>query len=354
MGFGALPPEVNSGRMYVGPGPATLLAASAGWEWLAIELHSAASGYQSVISGLTDESWMGPAAVSMAAAVSPYLSWIRATAGRCEETATRATAAAAAYETAFAMTVPPPMVVANRGQLATLIATNFLGQNTPAIAATEAEYSEMWAKDAAAMYNYAASSATASSFSTFTPPPQTTNPSGLGGRAGTAGAQAGTGTGTSANPASMRLISSVPQALQGLSTPGSSSGLGISGMGMTHSAEVASGLGSDAGDSGGFDFGAPADPWAGADGGAAAGLGQADSIGYLSVPPGWADMLSVDTSVPVLDANVMPGGWGAMPSAGTSHVSKLPLGGMVGREAEGVVQRVGFRSSLVMRSSVAG
>ncbi len=34
MDFGALPPEVNSGRMYVGPGPATLLAASAdGMRW---------------------------------------------------------------------------------------------------------------------------------------------------------------------------------------------------------------------------------------------------------------------------------------------------------------------------------
>lgn len=54
MDFGALPPEVNSGRMYIEPGPATLLAASAGWEGLAAELHAAAGGYQSVISGLTD------------------------------------------------------------------------------------------------------------------------------------------------------------------------------------------------------------------------------------------------------------------------------------------------------------
>jgi len=35
------------------------------------------------------------------------------------------------------------------------IATNILGQNTPAIAATEAQYMEMWAQDAAAMYGYA-------------------------------------------------------------------------------------------------------------------------------------------------------------------------------------------------------
>jgi PPE-repeat protein len=47
------------------------------------------------------------------------------------------------------------------------MATNFLGQNTPAIAATEAHYAEMWAQDAAAMYGYAGSSATASQVTPF-------------------------------------------------------------------------------------------------------------------------------------------------------------------------------------------
>jgi len=56
MDFGALPPEVNSARMYLGPGPATLLAASAGWESLGAELQSTSVGYQSAISTLTDES----------------------------------------------------------------------------------------------------------------------------------------------------------------------------------------------------------------------------------------------------------------------------------------------------------
>jgi hypothetical protein len=147
MDFGALPPEVNSGRMYLGPGPGTLLAASAGWESLAAELNATASGYQSVISSLTDEAWLGPTSMSMAASVTPYMSWMTATAEQCEQAATQATAAAAAYETAYAMTVPPPLIVANRAQLMTLIATNIFGQNTPAIMATEAEYSEMWAQD---------------------------------------------------------------------------------------------------------------------------------------------------------------------------------------------------------------
>ena len=98
----------------------------------------------------------------MAAAVAPYTTWMSMTGAKAEQAASQAAAAAGAFEAAFAMTVPPPEVAANRTQLATLIATNFLGLNTPAIAANEAQYGEMWAQDAAAMYGYAASSAGAS------------------------------------------------------------------------------------------------------------------------------------------------------------------------------------------------
>jgi PPE-repeat protein len=75
--------------------------------------------------------------------------------------------------------VPPPAVTANRAQLAALIATNILGQNTAAIAATEAQYAEYWAQDAAAMCGYAASSAAAARLTPFSSPKQTTNAAGL-------------------------------------------------------------------------------------------------------------------------------------------------------------------------------
>jgi PPE-repeat protein len=344
------------------------------------------------------------------------------------------------------------MVVANRVQLVTLVATNFLGQNTPAIMATEAEYSEMWAQDATAMYIYAASSATASTFKTFTSPPQTTNPGGFAAQARAIAQAAGTEAGSKAQTTSAQLMSSVRQALQSLATPGASSGLGISQAGMGSAASLGSsgasapisalssltstsgktatnstsagagtlsglaanlasvlsgntgglgsgalglgsdvaGFGSDAAgvgaDGGGLGFDAyglsldfqGAGSILGAEGipgfegpggvsgaggvplpdlgtGAAAGLGQAHSLGTLSVPPSWADALSVPAPAPVLDANVMPGGgWGATPSAGTGPVSKLPLGAMVGVESGGAVQRIGFRPSLIPHSPVAG
>jgi PPE-repeat protein len=152
-----------------------MLAAAAAWDELAAELHSTAASYGSTIESLTVGPWSGPSSIAMAAAAAPYVQWMTATGAQAELAATQAKLAAGAYEAAFAATVPPPVIEANRSLLATLIATNILGQNTTAIAATEAHYMLMWAQDAAAMYAYSGSSATASQLPAFTNPPQTTN-----------------------------------------------------------------------------------------------------------------------------------------------------------------------------------
>ncbi|EFD18584.1 PPE family protein [Mycobacterium tuberculosis CPHL_A] len=148
MDFGALPPEINSTRMYAGAGAAPLMAAGATWNGLAVELSTTASSVESVIMQLTTEQWLGPASMSMVVAAQPYLAWLTYTAESAAHAAAQAMASAAAFEAAFAMTVPPAEVAANRALLAALVATNVLGQNTPAIMATEAHYGEMWAQDA--------------------------------------------------------------------------------------------------------------------------------------------------------------------------------------------------------------
>ena len=220
MDFGSYPPEINSGRMYAGPGAAPMLTAAEAWQGLAAELHSAAGSYQSVVSGLTAGTWVGPSSSTMAAAAASYVTWLNATAAQAEETAAQAKAAAAAYQTAFTSTVPPPMVAANRSQLMTLVATNLFGRNTQAIAANEAQYGEMWAQDAAAMYGYAASSASATSLTPFTPPQQNTNPGGSGAQAAAASQAAGTSAGNVQSTVSsiQQAFSAVPNALTSAAT----------------------------------------------------------------------------------------------------------------------------------------
>ncbi len=136
------------------------------------------------------------------------------TGAQAEQAAAQASAAATAYETAFALTVPPPQIATNRAQLAMLVATNVIGQNTPAIAANEALYGEMWAQDAAAMYGYAGSSATATKVKPFTQPPETSNPAAQAtqGAAVTQAQSAATGTGVQSQL--QQVLSNVPSSLQ--------------------------------------------------------------------------------------------------------------------------------------------
>ncbi|OBG64820.1 hypothetical protein A5703_17145 [Mycobacterium sp. E188] len=215
MDFGALPPEINSGRVYSGPGPAPLLAAAASWDGLAAELRSAAGSYGSTISELR-VLWRGPASTAMATAATTYIAWLDGTAVQAEQTAVQAKAAAAAYEAVFAATVPPPVVAANRALLASLIATNILGQNTPAIAATEAQYAEMWAQDAGAMYAYAASSSAAAQLTPFAAPAPTTEGSAEADQSAAVASALGSSSASRVESALSEAVSQAPAGLQSL------------------------------------------------------------------------------------------------------------------------------------------
>jgi PPE-repeat protein len=175
MSFMVFPPEVNSALMYAGAGSGPLMAAASAWNELAADLETTATSYQSVIAQLTGGPWLGPTATRMASAAAPYIAWLQGSAIQAAQTGGQASLAAAAYESAFAATVPPSVIVANRALLAALIATNFLGQNTPAIAATEAHYMEMWFQDGLTMDTYAATSQQATALPQHTPAPTTSD-----------------------------------------------------------------------------------------------------------------------------------------------------------------------------------
>lgn len=161
--------------MYAGPGVGPMLSAAAAWNLLAAELRSAAISFEWSVASLLTQGWWGPSASAMTAAAEPYISWMSITAEQAEQTAAQAYAAADAYASAYAMTVPPPAIADNRVMLSALVKTNALGLNTPAIAATESRYAQMWAQDAVAMYSYAAASATATELVPFAVAPETTS-----------------------------------------------------------------------------------------------------------------------------------------------------------------------------------
>ncbi len=177
------PPEINSALIFGGPGSGPLFEAASAWDGLSVELSSSASSFNTVVTDLAAGAWTGPASVSMTAAAAPYVQWLLIAAAEAEVAAIRARLAALAYEGALVATVPLPAVLANRARLLVLIATNFLGLNTAAIAETELEYIEMWEQDVAAMVGYhAGAQSLVETLPAFSPPP-----AGLGGGAASAG-----------------------------------------------------------------------------------------------------------------------------------------------------------------------
>ena len=397
--FGALPPEINSGRMYSGPGSGPMMAVAAAWDAVAGQLESVSRGYSAVVSGLQGEGWSGSASDAMADAAAPYVAWLTTTGAQAEQTATRARAAAAAYETAFAATVPPTLVTANRTQLVNLAANNVFGHYTSQIAAVEAAYAEMWAQDAAAMYNYAASSSTATTLAPFSEPPQTTTAAGQSGQAAAVAQAVGSSTASNSQTTLSHLIAAVPQHLQTLSAAASSStsasdptsaaltsvgdfntfsspigfaaalnrtfsGWGSFASGLFRSGIQAKDLPEIAGEGArAATAGATTMALEGVRGPVLASVGRAAPIGGLSVPQSWASATPVASAVEEpqwlseMDLGAVPASaeTSATGTAGAAPVAGMgPMAGMLGRPSVSSVLRVEPRRFKMPRPALGG
>lgn len=369
-----VPPEINSGRMYAGAGSSSLVASAAAWQALAAQLGSSGAAFSSVISALAAGSWLGPSSMSMALAAAPYVVWMIATAQQCEAAAAAAAAAAGAFEAARAGVVPPPVIAANRSTLMTLISTNFLGVNTPAIAATEAAYDEMWGQDTTVMYGFAADAAgITGTLVPFLAPLPNSNPMGLAAQAaalgqsggsaagqqpvnfanqtgGLAGAAAGVDAQTmlSMGP---QLVTMIPSALQGLSSPLSSGLSPASGLGQFQSLLApfmgalnnpgALGMGTGgAGAAGGLAGPGLAGLGGGAGsagGGVEALAGRAASLGGLSVPATWTAGAAESSTAARTVTPVAAGGVGSSSAApaGGGMYGGAPMAAGMGRGGGG-------------------
>ena len=380
MDFAFLPPEINSGRMYSGPGSGSLVAAAGSWDSLAAELDITAETYESVLSGLTSLHWRGPTSVAMAATAAPYMGWLHITAEQTRQTAMQARAAAAAYELAYAMTVRPPAITANRTQLVSLIATNFFGQNTAAIAATDAQYADYWAQDATAMSDYATSSGAATQLPPFSSPKQTTSASGL--TAQNAAVTQANASAAASNP----LSQAVSAAIQSLQAAANSSSIIPVDLDILDAIRVVgtsiNGTFKMEGTTSGIigaedDLGILPEPGAETAGvtptltaapqlnGAASGLGggtgpgsitatlaRAGTVGSMSVPTSWAAPSS--SPITALSGNALPTlpGTDELAGSGMPGIPGMP-GGTVSRPT-GVVPRYGVRLTVMSRILAGG
>ncbi|WP_322857689.1 PPE family protein [Mycobacterium shigaense] len=401
--FAALPPEINSARMYTGPGSGPMLAAAAAWNTLAAEMRTAATDYGSVVTQLLSSGWYGPSSASMLAAATPYVNWLSTTAAQAEQTATQANAAATAFESAYAMTVPPPVVAANRLLLATLVASNIFGQNTPQIAATEAEYAEMWAQDAAAMNGYSTSSEAAAQMAPFQSPQSNTTPDAAEEQtqavtqaattpAGNAQSLLSNATLAPSNvnnaanvnaPTSGSLYDWLTQTLNG----SNNSALGtflqsqffsstvvngafaggpmnpqfiiasVEGVLASQHATTLAGLGDFAADAEGLTAADLASSKMGSPGlpGASAGVGQAHLVGSMSVPQSWTNAATISPAESAVQATGVTGltDTGGGPAAGGPGGVAGPLGG-AGKRLRRAIPKYGFRPVVMPRPPAAG
>jgi PPE-repeat protein len=167
------PPEITSALIHSGPGPGSLLTAANAWRQLVTELGQTAADYASTVARIP---WQGPSATAMTLSTLPYIGWLHTTAAQAAQMSMAATTMASSFVATQTAVVQPSVVTANRALLAQLIATNFFGINFPAIAATEAQYMQMWADNTTAMLGYHATSLQTMAMPTFNPPSPMTTP----------------------------------------------------------------------------------------------------------------------------------------------------------------------------------
>jgi PPE-repeat protein len=170
MFYGALPPEVNTGRLMAGAGDAPMFQAAAGWEMLAISLETQAEELAASLVALQG-SWQGAGSQQAITASTPMVQWLRTAALQAQKRAMQAIAQASAYTAALVTTPPLPEIEMNHVTNAVLNATNFLGVNTAPIGANEFDYFvRMWNQAAGAMEGYQAETSLNTVFEPIVPP----------------------------------------------------------------------------------------------------------------------------------------------------------------------------------------
>jgi PPE-repeat protein len=296
----------------------------------------------------------------------------------------------------FASVVPPPLIAANRAELAQAVSANLLGQYNNLISQLEAQYAEFWSQNSSALYNYASSSAAATKINSFTDAPAIANP---------AAALSSAATSATKNPATsvqswiQGLLTNLQSRIQSLTGPflgntatsksalteiwflltgqtilPTNMGLLVNGYspfagffynteGLPYFSVGMGNFGTQIAKSAGWLGGAaPAAAAAvpkgiaglgGAGGQVAAGLGQGARLSSLSVPNSWPGATIPSVAKPVSAIPVSEPITAGEPAAG-NLVGGMPVGGLGAGRGAATGPRYGFKPTIMTRPMSAG
>lgn len=373
MNWAAIPPEVISAEIYIGAGSGPLHAAAAALTGLAADLGSTAAGWESELATLTGLSaWQGAGASAATASAQTYVEWLTTTQAAVEQAAAQAAASAAAFDAVHAAVATPAAIAANRAAYAAALAAMPFSAAT--VAALEAEYDAMWAQDVAAMSVYQAASGAAGVLPPLVPVAGTINPA-ADTSAGPAVAASSVGSGLSLsggslidsidgflgtpavfntlngeiNTSAWFVMNGIPTAVSLGHTLGAVPSVAVgdvvpAGAGAVTEGAMVSSVTPGLGTSG----------LAGA--AASASVGEASTIGRLSVPANWSAAAAPAKSVASAAAPLEGSGW-TVPSEVPEPATAMPgMPGMAaaakGAGAYGTGPRYGFKPVVIPKQVV--
>jgi len=189
----AHPPEVNYYTLIAGDHAASATAAAAGHQVLAQMLAAEIAAMGANTAATATAGWHGAGGTAMTMSATEFMAVMSLAVAWFEEASVSAGEIVSAYHLAETSMIPGPVCETNLTTTAALVASNILGQNTPAIVALVAEYQEFWIQNASVASTYQAAVSAALGVLATPPPiaPMAPNPAGALAGVAQAGAQAG-------------------------------------------------------------------------------------------------------------------------------------------------------------------
>jgi PPE-repeat protein len=215
--FSAFPPEVNAGQLMAGDQGASIAAAVAAYEALSAALIEEGARMGTTAGTTAATGWEGVGGAAMVSTAMPYVAALEALAGWVQQSAASAAAIEQAYAVTKAAMIQVPICTTNRTSQAGLVATNVIGQNSPAIIGLDTEYyGHFWTNNASLMGSYEAFVTPILAALGVPPPPAplTANPAGPAGQAAAIGEAAANGAANAAMSQSLQGVQQASGAVQ--------------------------------------------------------------------------------------------------------------------------------------------